>query len=52
MAIELDVTDQGSIQRGVARVLADEGKIDILVKNAGLARTTTRSTSPRSTGTR
>ncbi len=36
MAIELDVTDQGSIQRGVARVLADEGKIDILVNNAGL----------------
>ena len=36
MAIELDVTDQGSVQRGVARVLADEGKIDILVNNAGL----------------
>ncbi len=36
MAIELDVTDHGSIQRGVARVLADEGKIDILVNNAGL----------------
>lgn len=36
IALELDVTDQGSVQRGVARVLADEGKIDILVNNAGL----------------
>lgn len=36
IALELDVTDQGSVQRGVARVLADEGKVDILVNNAGL----------------
>ncbi|CAN5328229.1 2-dehydro-3-deoxy-D-gluconate 5-dehydrogenase KduD [soil metagenome] len=36
IALELDVTDQGSVQRGVARVLADEGKIDIRVNNAGL----------------
>ncbi len=36
LALELDVTDSGSIQRAVERVVDEEGKIDILVNNAGL----------------
>lgn len=36
LALELDVTDGGSIGRAVERLLAEEGRIDILVNNAGL----------------
>ena len=35
-ALELDVTDGGSIQRAVERVRSEHGKIDVLVNNAGL----------------
>ena len=33
--VELDVQDQGSIDAAVARVIADEGRIDVLIHNAG-----------------
>jgi len=35
-AVELDVTDRVSVDTGVARVLADHGRIDILAANAGI----------------
>lgn len=35
--IELDVTDEGSVRRGVARVFNEAGRIDVLVNNAGYA---------------
>jgi NAD(P)-dependent dehydrogenase (short-subunit alcohol dehydrogenase family) len=35
-ALELDVTDGGSIKRAVERVRSEHGKIDVLVNNAGL----------------
>src|SRR5262249_62236010 len=35
--VELDVTDDGSVDRAVASVLAGAGKIDVLVNNAGIA---------------
>jgi NADP-dependent 3-hydroxy acid dehydrogenase YdfG len=35
--VELDVTDDASVERAVAAVLADGGRIDVLVNNAGLA---------------
>src|SRR2546426_7162034 len=35
--IEIDVTDDASIQRGVARVFNAAGRIDLLVNNAGIA---------------
>ncbi|GLY29256.1 SDR family oxidoreductase [Kineosporia sp. NBRC 101731] len=34
--IELDVTDEDSVQRGVARAIAELGHIDVVVNNAGL----------------
>jgi NAD(P)-dependent dehydrogenase (short-subunit alcohol dehydrogenase family) len=34
--VELDVSDDGSVQRGVQQVLDAEGRIDVLVNNAGL----------------
>ncbi|RIX28545.1 SDR family oxidoreductase [Amnibacterium setariae] len=33
--IELDVSDQGSVDRAVARVIEESGRIDVLVHNAG-----------------
>src|ERR1700743_2963337 len=35
--VELDVTDDGSVDRAIASVLAEAGKIDVLVNNAGIA---------------
>jgi len=35
--LELDVTDDGSVERGVAKVLDQANRIDILVNNAGMA---------------
>jgi NAD(P)-dependent dehydrogenase (short-subunit alcohol dehydrogenase family) len=35
--IEMDVTDDASMTSGVERVLAEQGRIDVLVNNAGLA---------------
>ncbi len=35
--IELDVTDEGSVRRAVARVFNEAGRIDVLVNNAGYA---------------
>src|SRR5215813_728899 len=37
--VELDVTDESSVQAGVSEVLSDAGKIDVLVNNAGIAST-------------
>ena len=33
--VELDVQDQGSIDAAVAQVIADQGRIDVLIHNAG-----------------
>ena len=35
--LEMDVDDDDSVQRGVARVLAEAGRLDVLVNNAGYA---------------
>src|ERR1700754_639485 len=35
--VELDVTDDGSIDRAIASILAEAGKIHVLVNNAGIA---------------
>ncbi|WP_424630391.1 SDR family oxidoreductase [Bradyrhizobium sp. SYSU BS000235] len=35
--VELDVTDDGSIDRAIALILAEARKIDVLVNNAGMA---------------
>ena len=37
LALALDVTDRGSAERAVERVLAEWGSLDILVNNAGVA---------------
>src|SRR5882672_12391810 len=34
--VELDVSDDASVKAGVKQVLADAGKIDVLVNNAGI----------------
>ncbi len=33
--VELDVQDQASVEAAVARIIADQGRIDVLVHNAG-----------------
>ena len=35
--VELDVNDDASVEAGVKKVLAEAGKIDVLVNNAGIA---------------
>ena len=35
--VELDVTDDGSVDRAIASILAQAGKINVLVNNAGIA---------------
>src|ERR1700709_2219633 len=35
--VELDVTDDGSVNRAIASILAEAGKINVLVNNAGIA---------------
>jgi NAD(P)-dependent dehydrogenase (short-subunit alcohol dehydrogenase family) len=35
--VELDVTDQTSVDRGAAKILAAAGRVDVLVNNAGTA---------------
>ena len=35
VVLRMDVTDEASMQEGVARIIADEGRIDVLVNNAG-----------------
>jgi NADP-dependent 3-hydroxy acid dehydrogenase YdfG len=35
--VELDVSDDTSVEAGVKTVLAEAGKIDVLVNNAGIA---------------
>jgi len=35
--IELDVTDQASVDRGAAAILGEAGRVDVLVNNAGTA---------------
>jgi NAD(P)-dependent dehydrogenase (short-subunit alcohol dehydrogenase family) len=34
--VELDVTDAGSVERCVAKVVADAGGVDVLINNAGI----------------
>jgi NAD(P)-dependent dehydrogenase (short-subunit alcohol dehydrogenase family) len=36
-AVELDVTDQASVDRGAAQILAAAGHVDVLINNAGTA---------------
>lgn len=35
--VEMDVSDAGSVQRGIQRVISEAGRIDVLVNNAGVA---------------
>lgn len=37
MAVLLDVTDESSVERGLAEVVARRGELDVLVNNAGIA---------------
>lgn len=42
VGVTADVSDEGSVERAVAKVLAECGSIDILINNAGLFTTITR----------
>ena len=33
--VELDVTDDASVEAGIARIIADNGRLDVIVHNAG-----------------
>ena len=47
--IELDVTDQTSVDRGAAQILSAAGRVDVLVNNAGTAHMgTTEAHTPQS----
>ena len=45
----LDVTDPDAVERGVQSALASGGRIDVLVNNAGIAGSTRRPSTIRST---
>src|SRR5690606_14168473 len=36
IAVEMDVTDEGSVNAGVADVITEWGQVDVLVANAGI----------------
>jgi NAD(P)-dependent dehydrogenase (short-subunit alcohol dehydrogenase family) len=36
MTVELDVSDDASVEAGIKKVLAEAGKIDVLINNAGI----------------
>ncbi|MGX0876555.1 3-hydroxybutyrate dehydrogenase [Roseovarius sp. MBR-154] len=36
MGVEMDVTDEGAVQRGIASVIDTYGQVDILLSNAGI----------------
>tara|TARA_R110002110_G_scaffold68731_10_gene185897 strand:- start:16683 stop:17453 length:771 start_codon:yes stop_codon:yes gene_type:complete len=36
MGIDMDVTDEGAVQRGVASVIEAHGRVDVLLSNAGI----------------
>jgi NAD(P)-dependent dehydrogenase (short-subunit alcohol dehydrogenase family) len=40
--IEMDVTDSAAVDAAAARVIAEKGRVDVLVCNAGIARSDTR----------
>ena len=40
--LEMDVTNSAQVDAGAARVVKDKGRVDILVSNAGIARSETR----------
>ena len=42
--VELDVRDQGSVDAAVARVIREQGRIDVLIHNAGHMAVPRRST--------
>ncbi len=35
--VELDVADDASVEQAISGVLTEAGKIDVLIKNAGIA---------------
>ncbi len=36
MGIDMDVTDEGAVERGIASVIDTYGQVDILLSNAGI----------------
>lgn len=36
MGVDMDVTDEGAVQRGVDKVIGKYGRVDVLVSNAGI----------------
>ncbi len=47
--LEMDVQDEASITNAVAQVLSEDGQIDVLINNAGIARGTSVEETPMST---